>query len=245
MKFGRLLARMPIAALTRFVTSKQPVTVQAMLAVGIAGLCTGCIFGYLMMGTMHAVCGRKSFCLLCVGGVRAQCSCQTLSWYDADDGLQLFEMGVETHVHHHQAIYAPGKDSLAAQRQAQSAQGARIAPALHMDGLLENGKTFHTICTSNGSPYVNFQNRIMYGTYKMAKNMPGGENMVAFTRILHRTLPDVVMQVCSAPYLGHIFVHLPTSSARNSHTNSASQKPFATIPQPCPPDYIKEHGVDL
>uniref|UniRef100_A0A061QV19 Hydroxyproline O-arabinosyltransferase-like domain-containing protein n=1 Tax=Tetraselmis sp. GSL018 TaxID=582737 RepID=A0A061QV19_9CHLO len=52
--------------------------------------------------------------------------------------------------------------------------------------------TIHTICTSNGSPYVNFQTRIMYGTYLKVQSMPGGEKLVAFTRILHRTKPDVL-----------------------------------------------------
>lgn len=32
-----------------------------------------------------------------------------------------------------------------------------------------------------------------YGTYKLIQGMPGGENMVAFTRILHRTTPDLLM----------------------------------------------------
>lgn len=32
-----------------------------------------------------------------------------------------------------------------------------------------------------------------YGTYKLVQKMPGGENMVGFTRILHRTQPDAVM----------------------------------------------------
>ena len=32
-----------------------------------------------------------------------------------------------------------------------------------------------------------------YGTYKLVQKMPGGEKMVAFTRILHRQKPDVIM----------------------------------------------------
>lgn len=57
------------------------------------------------------------------------------------------------------------------------------------------GSMVHTVCTSNGSPYVNFQNRIMYATYKVAQKMPGGELHVGFTRILHRTVEDDMMQV--------------------------------------------------
>ena len=36
------------------------------------------------------------------------------------------------------------------------------------------------------------QNLIMYGTYQLAKKQPGGEKMVAFTRILHRTNDDAL-----------------------------------------------------
>lgn len=58
---------------------------------------------------------------------------------------------------------------------------------------MSKGDTIHTLCTSNGSPYLNFQLRIMYGTYQLAQKMPGGNKMVAFTRILHRQQPDVLM----------------------------------------------------
>jgi hypothetical protein len=62
-------------------------------------------------------------------------------------------------------------------------------------GWPTEGTTVHTLCTSNGSPYTNFQNRIMYATYKMVQKQGGGENMVAFTRILHRTVEDELMKV--------------------------------------------------
>ncbi|KAG2487203.1 hypothetical protein HYH03_014177 [Edaphochlamys debaryana] len=55
------------------------------------------------------------------------------------------------------------------------------------------GNSVHTLFTSNGSPYQNIQARIMVGTYHMVRKMPGGERMVALTRILHRTTPDEVM----------------------------------------------------
>jgi hydroxyproline O-arabinosyltransferase len=51
----------------------------------------------------------------------------------------------------------------------------------------------HTLATSNGSPYQNYQMRIAYATYKLVQAMPGGERHVAFTRILHRTQPDALM----------------------------------------------------
>ncbi|KAG2437347.1 hypothetical protein HXX76_006002 [Chlamydomonas incerta] len=55
------------------------------------------------------------------------------------------------------------------------------------------GNTVHTLFTSNGSPYQNIQARIMVGTYNIVRKMPGGERLVALTRILHRTTPDEVM----------------------------------------------------
>ena len=40
----------------------------------------------------------------------------------------------------------------------------------------------------------NYQLRIAYATYKLIQQMPGGERHVAFTRILHRTKPDQLME---------------------------------------------------
>lgn len=51
----------------------------------------------------------------------------------------------------------------------------------------------HVVSTSNGSPYLNFQTRIMYGTFKMVQQMPGGDKMAGFTRILHRMTDDALM----------------------------------------------------
>jgi len=50
----------------------------------------------------------------------------------------------------------------------------------------DRGDQIHVIMTSNGSPYLNFQTRILYRTFLRAQKMPGGERMVAFTRILSR-----------------------------------------------------------
>jgi hypothetical protein len=57
-----------------------------------------------------------------------------------------------------------------------------------------DGITIHTLCTSNGSPYQNYQTRIAYSTYKIMAAMPGGEQHVAFTRVLHRTKDDNLME---------------------------------------------------
>ena len=48
----------------------------------------------------------------------------------------------------------------------------------------------HTLVTSNGSPYLNVQTRIMHATYKKVAAGPGGGAMAGFTRILHRSAPD-------------------------------------------------------
>eukprot|EP00195_Chlamydomonas_chlamydogama_P009547 CAMPEP_0202895500 /NCGR_PEP_ID=MMETSP1392-20130828/4679_1 /ASSEMBLY_ACC=CAM_ASM_000868 /TAXON_ID=225041 /ORGANISM="Chlamydomonas chlamydogama, Strain SAG 11-48b" /LENGTH=453 /DNA_ID=CAMNT_0049580525 /DNA_START=68 /DNA_END=1426 /DNA_ORIENTATION=+ len=55
------------------------------------------------------------------------------------------------------------------------------------------GDTIHTLFTSSGDGYQNYQTRILWGTYNVAKKMPGGEKLTGFTRILHRTVPDVLM----------------------------------------------------
>ncbi|GAX80911.1 hypothetical protein CEUSTIGMA_g8346.t1 [Chlamydomonas eustigma] len=55
------------------------------------------------------------------------------------------------------------------------------------------GDTIHTLMTSSGSGYQNFQGRIMYGTYKIVQGMSGGDKLTGFTRILHRVKPDECM----------------------------------------------------
>ena len=42
-----------------------------------------------------------------------------------------------------------------------------------------------------------------YGTYKAVQKMPGGQQLVAFTRILHRTTPDILMQEVGVPCAEH------------------------------------------
>ena len=60
--------------------------------------------------------------------------------------------------------------------------------------LTPGGYTVHTLFTSSGDGYQNFQTRILYSSYKMVQKMPGGELMTGFTRILHRTVPDILME---------------------------------------------------
>lgn len=55
------------------------------------------------------------------------------------------------------------------------------------------GDTIHSVITSSGSGYQNWQGRIMYGTYKLVQKMPGGEKLTGFTRILHRVHEDECM----------------------------------------------------
>jgi len=50
----------------------------------------------------------------------------------------------------------------------------------------------HVLCTSNGSPYLNWQTRIMYQTYKMVRDQPGSD-LKHFTRLLHRRTDDELM----------------------------------------------------
>ncbi|KAF5828994.1 hypothetical protein DUNSADRAFT_16723 [Dunaliella salina] len=55
------------------------------------------------------------------------------------------------------------------------------------------GDTIHALHTSSGGDYQNYQSRIMYASFKLVQGMPGGEKLTAYTRILHRTVPDYLM----------------------------------------------------
>jgi hypothetical protein len=59
--------------------------------------------------------------------------------------------------------------------------------------------TIHTLTTTNGSPYQNYQMRIAYASYLRILDMPGGEHHVAFTRVLHRTDRDVDVLASEIP----------------------------------------------
>ena len=55
----------------------------------------------------------------------------------------------------------------------------------------------HTVLTSNGNSYMNWQTRVMYATWQAAARAeaPGsGRIMTAFTRVLHRSTDDELMQ---------------------------------------------------
>ena len=56
-----------------------------------------------------------------------------------------------------------------------------------------------------------------YGTYQKAQQLPGGERLAAFTRILHRQAPDILMDEVGT-YRAHIaalLLHLGQSAAQN------------------------------
>lgn len=127
--------------------------------------------------------------------------------------LQFLEMGVEQHYRFAQDAKAIRAPVVTPQVQQKTLDEVDAIAELASAGLLDadsttkrieadtskwpsTGNRVQTVCTSNGSPYTNFQNRIMYATYKLAQQEPGGEVLTAFTRILHRTIPDELMQVC-------------------------------------------------
>ncbi|MEW5298276.1 MAG: hypothetical protein WDW36_001419 [Sanguina aurantia] len=86
------------------------------------------------------------------------------------------------------AVTAKPAAAVAAAEVAVAAAGQLAAAASRPEG-----HTVHTLFTSNGSPYQNFQARIMVATYNIVRVQPGGEHLVAMTRILHRVTPDEVM----------------------------------------------------
>ena len=60
------------------------------------------------------------------------------------------------------AVAATGAD--AAMHAQQTIKAAAKGIAAKPSGRPTTGDTIHTLCTSNGSPYLNFQNRIMCAT---------------------------------------------------------------------------------
>lgn len=52
-----------------------------------------------------------------------------------------------------------------------------------------SGGSIHTVLTSNGNSYMNWQSRVMYATYLKVAGGP----MKAFTRVLHRHTDDELM----------------------------------------------------
>lgn len=75
---------------------------------------------------------------------------------------------------------------------AQGAKQVAAAKAQVQGGGQAFGNEIHVLVTSNGSPYLNFQTRMMYGTYKKVKDLPGSE-LRYFTRLLHRTKDDILV----------------------------------------------------
>ena len=53
-------------------------------------------------------------------------------------------------------------------------------------------KCLHTVLTSSGNAYMNWQTRVMYATYKKHASTPGSI-LKAFTRVLHRGRDDELM----------------------------------------------------
>ena len=54
-------------------------------------------------------------------------------------------------------------------------------------------KCLHTVLTSSGNAYMNWQTRVMYATYKKHASTPGSI-LKAFTRVLHRGRDDELMR---------------------------------------------------
>lgn len=148
----------------------------------VLGFGLGLLIGYIFLGTLHAV--------LTSGTVH--------------HGHILLEPGDAGSGKDDSGKPLLGSDTIlpvSEQQQTQIVQGQELAAGqaaatsqTQSTAFPSKGTNIHTLVTSNGSPYLNFQTRIMYGTYKKVQAMPGGERLVAFTRVLHRTVPDVLMQ---------------------------------------------------
>eukprot|EP01026_Neomeris_dumetosa_P046773 TRINITY_DN39953_c0_g1_i2.p2 TRINITY_DN39953_c0_g1~~TRINITY_DN39953_c0_g1_i2.p2 ORF type:complete len:413 (+),score=57.01 TRINITY_DN39953_c0_g1_i2:43-1281(+) len=98
----------------------------------------------------------------------------------------ILEIGVETH-------YSDQSASLGRKVDVGTSEQTSKQNVDRSSEWPKSGNTVHTLVTSNGSPYQNIQCRLMYGSYKLVQKMEGGERLVAFTRILHRTQDDVAV----------------------------------------------------
>lgn len=115
------------------------------------------------------------------------------------------------------------------------------AKAVHRDmGATTNhvaGDTIHSVITSSGSGYQNWQGRIMYGTYKLVQEMPGGEKLTGFTRILHRVHEDECMD------------EIPTFHANPLHPECDTWCDFPVADRPNAVqqwvDYVKKDPTQL
>eukprot|EP00873_Tetraselmis_striata_P027120 jgi/Tetstr1/447384/TSEL_034820.t2 len=151
-----------------------PYTRLACLA--CAGAALGFLLGVVFMGTIHTMLEIRAeeHYREEAGGQAAQEAVQSSRREQA-------QKAAEAAVAAHMAVAGPAGGNGGGS----GGGGGRWGP--------QEQQNIHTVCTSNGSPYLNFQTRIMYATYRKVQKMPGGERLVAFTRILHRTKPDVLM----------------------------------------------------
>lgn len=91
-----------------------------------------------------------------------------------------------------------GGDARAQEAQVPAPEGAAAAAAASSASTpaaaaaSSTRRCVHTVLTSNGTPYMNWQTRVMYASYKQAAARSEGL-MAAFTRVLHRVTPDELM----------------------------------------------------
>lgn len=130
------------------------------------GFALGLILGYVFMGTAHAFMNVGSRRLL-------------------EDGNSVGTVSAQQRSHQENFNLRPKKSENTPTR----VQGSQK----QVPNWPESGDKIHVLFTSNGSPYLNFQSRIMYATYKLVQTEKGGDKLIAMTRILHRTKPDVLM----------------------------------------------------
>ena len=85
--------------------------------------------------------------------------------HDADVPRKMMEAKAGAGVDDAELLQQQFKEALLAKRAAKSGASAVAVPAVKQVAekamFPTTGNTIHTLCTSNGSPYMNFQNRIM------------------------------------------------------------------------------------
>ena len=92
---------------------------------------------------------------------------------------------------------------------------------------LPEARGIHVMCTSNGSPYLNWQTRIMYRTFL---DVQPGSDMLHFTRLLHRRTDDELM--AEVPTVRVDSLHAPCDRSKAEKIITLHSTPYTLNPKP-------------
>lgn len=148
-------------------TRRRPASRARVLFTTALGLAIGLGLGYVIMGAIQtpsaAVLQVPAAAATAVAAaVATACNTGTGCCACAGTSHAILETRGATHYGHD----APQQDQQSSGTAAAAAAGGATAAGAAAAGTQAPGST-HTLCTSNGSPYQNYQLRIAYATYKL------------------------------------------------------------------------------